>query len=575
MSYNSNITDNIASTEGGKFVRIENDTRFPPISVVRTYATTPSTSGVDIYSKYGVLTYQVNANETSFADGMQVDQSGRLRVSMPGQQWWYASTVDKDGDLRMIESFVAPATSIFIQNFAATLMTSGSASTGSATRMSRRRFPLRPGVSQQWFGTVNWDGNDLGVVKRKGWFTSYNGLFFELSGGDLNAVVRRRLPDGTLSESRVPRSQFNGDKLDGGGPSGENWLVPALSAYTSNLLTPTVTAVAIQNALSAYNVAYKTTTAASASAFIIGSKVTVQGLLPITFNGCAVVKAYDIANSTVTLTYPFNPGTYSSGIATASLIQNAYHGTHTYFFDTFGGRTNRVRFGKFSDNGEVILHTFKFDGQFGGAYSNAPTMPLRKEIFNTQNVNLQPSMTVFGSALNVEAGDELNPGFGVAKNNTPVACGLNLEVPILGVGLRAGEPFQRADLQVQSIGIFDLGNPKGKNNTTDSVLYWRLLLNPGLSGVPTPTNLGKTSRQWAYTASTGLTGGANGGGIELLAGYAGSSNTVDVKTALNFLNLGSNIDYSDADKIVLMVGVIAAGTNASTIVGNMNFIEVL
>ena len=137
MSYNSNIADNIASTEGGKFVRIENDTRFPPISVVRTYATTPSTSGVDIYSKYGVLTYQVNANETSFADGMQVDQSGRLRVSMPGQQWWYVSAVDKDGDLRMIESFVAPATSIFIQNFAATLMTSGSASTGSATRMSR------------------------------------------------------------------------------------------------------------------------------------------------------------------------------------------------------------------------------------------------------------------------------------------------------------------------------------------------------------------------------------------------------------------------------------------------------
>ena len=513
----------------------------------------------------------------SYADGYQIDQTGRLRVATIGQQWWYTSAVDKDGDLRMIESFVAPASSIFIQNYAATLMTSGSASTGSAIRASRRRFPVRPGTSQQWFGILNWDGNDLGVVKRKGWFTSFNGMFFELSGGDMNVVVRRRLPDGTLNESRVSRNDFNGDKLNGSGPSGENWNT-TLSAYTTNTLTPTVTAVAVQNALSSYNVAYKVTTAASASAFTIGSKVTVHGMSPITFNGCAVVQSYSTALSTITLTYPFNPGTYSSGVGSGSITQNAFHGTHTYFFDTFGGRTNRVRFGKVTDNGEVILHTFKFDGQFGGCYASAPAMPVRKEIYNTQNVNLLPSMTVFGTSLNVESEAELNPGFGVARNNTPINCTLNNEVPVLGLGIRVGEPYQRADIQVQSIGISDLANPNGKN-ASNSILYWRLLLNPGLSGVPSSTDIGKASRQWAYNTSgltTSLTGGPNGGGIELLAGYATSGDTISVGTSLNFLNLGSNITYTDSDKIVLMVGVLAAGgTATSTIVGTMNFIEAL
>lgn len=520
-----------------------------------------------------VSTIPTGTQSVTFADSVQMDMSNRLRVVTPGQQWWYAPSVDKDGDLRMIESFTSTATSIFVQNYAATLMTSGSASTGSATRISRRRFPLRPGISMQWFGTLNWDGNDAGVVKRKGWFSQNNGMFFELSGGDLNVVVRRRLLDGTLDESRVSRSQFNGDKLDGTGPSGQNWNSPTLSAYTTNTLIPTVTAVAVQNTTSVYNVTFKTTTAASASAFTVGSKVSVQGFIPITFNGCATVKSYDTSSSTITLTYSFNPGVYVSGASTGCITQNAFHGTHTYFFDLFGGKTDRIRFGKFCDTGESILHTFYFDGQFGGCFINTPSLSVRKEIFNTQAVNLQPSVTVFGTCINTEASVELNPSFGIAKNNTPVTCTVGNEVPIVGVAIRPGEPYQRATIQIKSIGLFDIANPSGKQNTTDSVLYWRLLFNPGLSGVPVATNIGKASRQWAYTTSTALTGGINGGGVELLAGYAASSNMIDAKASLNFLEMGSNIDYTDSDKIVLMVGVLAAGSNTSTIVGNMSFIE--
>jgi hypothetical protein len=552
---------------------------------ISTAQTLPVSGSVTITNS--ISTTPVGIQQVSYADGYQLDQSGRLRVAMIGNQWWYTSSIDKDGDVRFQEAFAGEGQSIYVQNYAATLMTSGSASGGSAIRQTRRRFPLRPGVGQQWFSTWNWDGNDAGVVKRCGWNTQYNGMFFELSGGNMNVVVRRRLPDGTLNESRVSRNEFNGDKLNGSGPSAENWNLPAISAFTTTL-APTVTAVAVQNALSAYNVRYRTTTAQAASAFIIGSKVTVQGFSPITFNGCAVVKTYDTTNSTIDLTYSFNPGTYISGVATGSIIQNAYHGTHTYFLDVFGGRTNRVRFGKITDNGEIILHTFQFDGAFGGCFTSAPTMPVRKEIFTTQNVNLRPTMSLFGVSVNTEAEVELNPSFAVAHNNnylrldynTPAGVGDLREYPLLGVGLRAGEPYQRGDIQIQSINIIDIRNIGGSNN--GGALFWRLVLNPTLSGtIPAPTNIGKASRHWEYTVadhstnSVNISAGAASQGIELLAGYAASVNTIDTRTSLNFLNLGSNVNNTDADIVVLFVRQLSPAANDAQVVASMNIIEAI
>ena len=102
-------------------------------------------------------------------------------------------------------------------------------------------------------------------------------------------------------------------------------------------------------------------------------------------------------------------------------------------------------------------------------------------------------------------------------------------------------------------------------------------MNPGLSGVPTSTNIGKSTRQWAYTTTSALTGAGNaGGGIELLGGYCTSSaQTVDLKTALNFINMGSNIDNTDSDKIVLMVKCLNKGGDNSNVVALMNFVEAL
>jgi hypothetical protein len=75
---------------------------------------------------------------------------------------------------------------------------------------------------------------------------------------------------------------------------------------------------------------------------------------------------------------------------------------------------------------------------------------------------------------------------------------------------------------------------------------------------------------WNYNNGTTISGG-----VTLIGGYVTSTTTLDVTTALNFLNLGSNIAYDDADKLVLAVKMVVDGTSDAALLATMNFIEAL
>ena len=501
----------------------------------------------------------------SFADSPQLDSNRRLRVATPQQSWWYVSSVDKDGDFKLNETFTTGASSIFVQNLASVTMTSGPNLTGSVIRATRRRFKLRPGATHQWNGTVNWDGQDTGCIKRVGMFTNFNGMFFELSGTDFNVVVRRRLTDGILVEDRVSRNSFNTDKLDGNGPSGQNWSTVLSGAITAGTTRWPIT---ISNT-TVYNTEF-TYTNGPLSAIKPGDKATISGVTPSGYNGTAAIAAINTATNKLTATYVIDPGTYSS-VSNAKIVDTPYHNVHNLFFEFNGGRTAIIHFGIHGSNGPTYLHTFDYSNQLGLQYESAPALMERKEVLNYSAMAYNSTMTVDGTAFTVEAEAELNPAFVAAYNTTPITLAAGKDQPVLGIGLRAGEPYQRSDLQVQQMNIIDTANLSNQNNTVQSVIQWKLVLNPGLSGVPASTNIGKTSRQWAYTASTGLTAQ----GIELMSGFATSQAPIDVKTALNFLNMGSNIDYTDSDKLILTARLIAAGSSTSTIVGSINAIEAL
>jgi hypothetical protein len=116
----------------------------------------------------------------------------------------------------------------------------------------------------------------------------------------------------------------------------------------------------------------------------------------------------------------------------------------------------------------------------------------------------------------------------------------------------------------------DLGNLNPQNA---GIFQWRLVLNPTLIGtIPAPINAGKASRYWDYgqgiTCSTGT-------GITLMSGYAQGTYLGDTQTALNFLNMGSNLAYDDADKVVFLVKLLVGGSSNSDIVASIDFSESL
>jgi hypothetical protein len=527
------------------------------------------------------MTYLFNNNQQVYSTGTQLvqyvddintqlDALGRLRVAPPTQSWWYAPIVDKDGDLRYIENFTGTnSTSSFVQNIASILITSGTDSTGSAIRISRRRHKLRPSVSMVWQSAGAFNGYDANVVKRRGLFTAFNGTFFEVSNNELYFVVRRRLIDGTLVEDRYPRSSWTYDRLDGTGPSNINLTTGSAVAFTlgSFVSSSTIVISTITNETK-YNVKYNT---ASTCPFRIGTKATVTGFNDgnTGYNGITMISA--TSTNTVTLTYAVNPGSYTAGHGTGIATQTGLHMKYVWWLDFAGSRTNRIRFGINVGHGNQVCHMIDYTGQLGTHWANAPSVPDRFEMTNTGVVSYLPTMTWSETCINTEAEVELNPSFGLARttSTTVYSAGGTNEYAILGVGLRAGEPYQRADLQVQAIDITDAAN-QGKN-ANPATFLWRLLLNPTiLTNDVVPTNIGKTTRQWDYTPSTTWTGG-----IELIGGLFNSGASFDVRTSLNFLNLGSNIAYTDADKIVLIVKQISGGGVDAEIWATMNYIEAL
>lgn len=70
MSYNPDVRTQMEQVEYQKFVEIQNDSRFPPISVIRTEYADSSTAAVtslSIYPKTAVLTYLANASDINIS----------------------------------------------------------------------------------------------------------------------------------------------------------------------------------------------------------------------------------------------------------------------------------------------------------------------------------------------------------------------------------------------------------------------------------------------------------------------------------------------------------------------------
>ena len=101
-------------------------------------------------------------------------------------------------------------------------ITVGVGSTASIIRETTKTFSYQPGKSLQILNTFVMNEPKQNLRQRVGYFGADNGIYFEVAGIGSTSVsfVERSLVSGTTTETRVPQTEWNQDKLDGTGASG-------------------------------------------------------------------------------------------------------------------------------------------------------------------------------------------------------------------------------------------------------------------------------------------------------------------------------------------------------------------
>lgn len=163
--------------------------------------------------------YVKGTSDTSFFSPVQSDSFGRLRVSNPFTLFDGALRY-RDNSFKWDQKDTGSGSSTFLTNESSVLM-SVTGNGDSSIRQSKQVFSYQPGKSLLILATFAMTQPIANLRQRVGYFGSQNGVYFEADGTTLNMVVRK-YTSGSVDDTseKIPRSLWNGDKLDGSGPSG-------------------------------------------------------------------------------------------------------------------------------------------------------------------------------------------------------------------------------------------------------------------------------------------------------------------------------------------------------------------
>ena len=144
------------------------------------------------------------------------DSFGRLRTSNP-YTLFDSSHRFSDNGLWSTKTTVG-GTATFNQNQGLVDLTLANTPGSGVIRETIRTFGYQPGKSLLVMSSFVLATATAALIQRVGYFNSDNGIYLEKNVGTLN-IVRRSTSISPSTES-ISRSQWNGDKLDGSGPSG-------------------------------------------------------------------------------------------------------------------------------------------------------------------------------------------------------------------------------------------------------------------------------------------------------------------------------------------------------------------
>ena len=147
-----------------------------------------------------------------------LDAFGRLQVSNPYTIFDSQSRYQKDAQFS--ESTANGASITYDVNASTVLISADTTSGSKAIRQSFRTMPYQPSKGLLFLGTFVMADAQTNLRQRVGYFNADNGVFFQKSG-TTNSFVLRTSTSGSPNDARtVNQADWNGDKLDGSGPSG-------------------------------------------------------------------------------------------------------------------------------------------------------------------------------------------------------------------------------------------------------------------------------------------------------------------------------------------------------------------
>lgn len=170
---------------------------------------------ISVYPPYG--SSNDNPIYVTF-DGTNTDAFGRLRTSAPYTLFDAQSRFAASSQYSYVTA--TGGTTAYNTNQSSVNLNVTTSSGSTAVAQTFRVFPYQPGKSLLMYQTFTMAAAQTNLRQRVGYFSAYNGIYFEQGANGLTFVIRT-YTSGSVDDSRyVAQANWNGDKLDGTGPSG-------------------------------------------------------------------------------------------------------------------------------------------------------------------------------------------------------------------------------------------------------------------------------------------------------------------------------------------------------------------
>ena len=167
--------------------------------------------------------------------GANLDAFGRFRVSEPFTLFDSQNRYAEDDQFSSSTSGTGSSVT-FATNESSVNMNVGTVSGGKTVRQTFRRMPYQPGKSMLILTTFCMNVAKANLRQRVGYFDENNGIYLEQNGTSEPSFTIRTNTSGTpVNTNSVSQSSWNGDKLDGTGPSGYDLNLEVVQIFWTDL----------------------------------------------------------------------------------------------------------------------------------------------------------------------------------------------------------------------------------------------------------------------------------------------------------------------------------------------------